>query len=70
MLILQGYTPRQLEYKTGGPPFASHLYTSELLRKAFAALRIDELREYEADLTEGTQHFGRSALIGMVARKP
>jgi SAM-dependent methyltransferase len=70
VLILQGYTPRQLEYKTGGPPFASHLYTSELLRKAFAALRIDELLEYEADLTEGTQHFGRSALIGMVARKP
>ena len=70
VLILQGYTPRQLEYKTGGPPFVSHLYTPELLRTAFAALRITELREYEADLTEGTQHSGRSALIGLVARKP
>ncbi|MFZ2650378.1 MAG: class I SAM-dependent methyltransferase, partial [Burkholderiaceae bacterium] len=70
LLMLQGYTPRQLEYKTGGPPFASHLYTAELLRTAFAALQIIELREYEAELTEGTQHHGRSALIGLCARKP
>jgi len=27
------------------------------------------LREYEADLAEGSQHRGRSALIGLVARK-
>ena len=70
VLVLQGYTPKQLEYKTGGPPFESHLYTAELLRTAFAALQIVELREYEADLSEGTQHHGRSALIGLVARKP
>jgi SAM-dependent methyltransferase len=69
LLILQGYTPRQLEYKTGGPPFAAHLYTESLLRTQFAAMRIEELREYEAELTEGTQHSGRSALIGMVAQK-
>lgn len=70
LLVLQGYTPRQLEYRTGGPPILSHLYTEEMLRKAFAALEIVELRAYEADLAEGTQHSGRSALIGLVARKP
>lgn len=70
VLVLQGYTPRQLEYRTGGPPFASHLYTEALLREAFAGLEIVELREYEADLAEGTGHFGRSALIGLVARRP
>ena len=69
-LVLQGYTPRQLEYRTGGPPLASHLYTPELLRESFAGMEIIELREYEADLAEGTGHKGRSALIGMVARKP
>ncbi|MDP1535342.1 MAG: class I SAM-dependent methyltransferase [Rubrivivax sp.] len=68
-LVLQGYTPRQLEYRTGGPPFASHLYTPELLREAFAELDITELTEYEAELAEGTGHKGRSALIGMVARR-
>lgn len=69
-LILQGYTPRQLEYRTGGPPFTSHMYTPELLREGFADLEILELREYETELAEGTGHKGHSALLGMVARKP
>ena len=66
-LVLQGYTPRQLEYRTGGPPFESHLYTPALLREALAAMDIVELRDYEADLAEGSGHHGRSALIGLVA---
>ncbi len=70
VLVLQGYTPRQLEYRTGGPPFAEHLYTEPMLREAFADLEILALREYEAVLSEGTQHAGRSALLGLVARKP
>lgn len=69
LLILQGYTPRQLEFKTGGPGVLSHLYTAELLHEAFAALQIIELRDYEAELSEGARHTGRSALIGLVARK-
>jgi len=69
-LVLQGYTPRQLEYRTGGPPIESHLYTEALLREAFADLDIVELRDYEADLAEGSGHHGRSALIGLVARRP
>ncbi|MDB5955023.1 class I SAM-dependent methyltransferase [Ramlibacter sp.] len=69
-LVLQGYTQRQLEYRTGGPPIESHLYTPELLREAFAELEVIELREYEATLDEGTGHRGHSALIGMIARKP
>jgi SAM-dependent methyltransferase len=69
-LVLQGYAPKQLEYRTGGPPLESHLYTPQLLREAFAELEILELREYEAELEEGTGHKGHSALIGMVARRP
>ena len=38
LLVLQGYTPKQLEYRTGGPPVASHLYTEPMLREAFAPL--------------------------------
>ena len=68
-LLLQGYTPKQLEYRTGGPPLQSHLYTAPLLREAFAALDIVELREYEAEVHEGTGHHGHSALVGLVARK-
>lgn len=68
-LVLQGYTPKQIEYGTGGPKVESHMYTEQLLRDAFADLRITELREYEAELDEGMGHKGRSALVGMVARK-
>ena len=68
-LLLQGYTPKQLEYRTGGPPLLSHLYTPELLRQAFTAMDIVELREYEAEVHEGSGHRGRSALIGLVARR-
>lgn len=68
-LVLQGYTPKQLEYGTGGPPHASHLYTLQMLREAFAGLQILELREYEAEMAEGARHRGRSALIGLVARR-
>ena len=28
------------------------------------------LRDYEADIAEGSGHKGRSALIGLVARRP
>ena len=70
VLILQGYTPKQLDYKTGGPGQLLNLYTADLMREAFKALRIVELTEYEADLAEGARHTGRSALLGLVATKP
>lgn len=70
LLIMQGYTPKQVEYKTGGPPRPENMYTPELLRAAFASLEILELREHERELAEGSQHRGRSALIDLVARKP
>ena len=70
ILIMQGYTPKQLEYKTGGPPHAGNMYTPELLHAAFCSLEILELREHERELAEGSQHRGRSALIDLLARKP
>jgi SAM-dependent methyltransferase len=69
-ILLQGYTPKQLDYKTGGPGVLDHLYTPELLRDEFAGFEMVELRAYEAELAEGNRHIGPSALIGMVARKP
>ena len=70
LLLLEGYTPKQLDYRTGGPSQVENLYTAPMLREAFSGLEIVELEEYEADVTEGTRHSGRSALIDLVARKP
>lgn len=70
LLLLQGYTPKQLEYKTGGPANLENLYTEALLRDAFSDMEIVSLRAHEAFIAEGTKHYGQSALIDMVARKP
>jgi len=69
LLLLQGYTPRQLEYKTGGPPVAENMYTEALLRNAFGDMEILHLREHDDHIGEGTAHSGMSALIDLVARK-
>ena len=70
LLVLQGYTPKQLEYRTGGPPNADNLYTAEDLRGEFADMEILHLREHEREISEGVGHNGMSALVEMVARKP
>jgi SAM-dependent methyltransferase len=70
LLILQGYTPKQVEYKTGGPPQAENMYTEAMLRETFGDFDILHMREHEDFITEGTKHHGMSALIDMVARKP
>ena len=69
-VLLEGYTPKQLEFGTGGPKQVEQLYTEELLRQAFDGFDILELRQYEAELDEGSRHRGPSALIDLVARKP
>lgn len=69
-LLLLGYGPRQLEFGTGGPPIAAHLYTTDLLADAFSALELVELERFEADVQEGPGHSGRSDLVGLVARRP
>ena len=68
-LLLLGYTPKQLEYGTGGPSVLSHLYTPQLLQDAFGSLVIQTLDEYETQLAEGDGHKGRSAVIGLVASR-
>jgi SAM-dependent methyltransferase len=68
LVFLHGYTPQQLEYRTGGPPDVELLYTPELLAEAFSDCEIVDLHAYEAVLDEGEGHSGRSALIDLVAR--
>jgi 2-polyprenyl-3-methyl-5-hydroxy-6-metoxy-1,4-benzoquinol methylase len=70
IFILQGYTPKQLEYKTGGPSLMEHLYTEDLIRDLTKDLNILELISYERELSEGPRHTGMSAILGLVAQKP
>lgn len=69
-LIIQGYTPRQLDFNTGGPGKLAHMYDESLMLDAFGEMDILDLRTYEAEIAEGTGHQGMSGLLGLTARKP
>ncbi|MDK3018361.1 SAM-dependent methyltransferase [Pseudodonghicola flavimaris] len=70
LLLLHGYTPKQVEYGTGGPRDPSHMYTEEMLTQAFPGWELLRCAAYEREIDEGPGHSGRSALIDFIARKP
>lgn len=70
LVLLHGYTPKQIDYGTGGPPFVENMYSEVILRAAFVGWEVLECREYDHDIQEGRGHSGTSALIDFVARKP
>ena len=69
MLIIQGYTPKQLQYGTGGPKQVENLYTRAMLAAAFGDLRDVTIIEEELEIHEGTSHGGMSAVINLTARR-
>jgi len=70
LLIVQGYTPKQLEYGTGGPSEIERLYTRAMLEQAFGDFRDLKFVEEELEMHEGAAHGGMSAVIGLTGRKP
>ena len=69
LLLLEGYGPRQLDYKTGGPGILENLYTREILEKAFGDFASLDIRAYDAEIHEGAGHGGMSALVDAVGVK-
>jgi len=69
ILVLVAFTPRQLQYGTGGPPQLELLYTEEMLRSDFADMEIVESSESVVQLNEGVYHRGPASVVRLVARK-
>ena len=69
LLLIQGYRPKQLEYKTGGPSEVDRLYTREMLEEAFGDLASFKINEHDSVISEGSGHDGMAALIDLVGRK-
>jgi len=70
VFVLEAYTPRQLAFGTGGPRDAARLATLDDVREDLAGLDLQIGREVERDVTEGTYHWGRAAVVQVLARKP
>ena len=69
-LLLEAYTPRQLEFRTGGPPTIELMMDLKTLRQELKGLNLEHAREVERDIREGSYHNGRSAVVQILARKP
>jgi SAM-dependent methyltransferase len=70
LLIIEGYTPKQLDYGTGGPKQVAQLYTRAMLDQAFGDFEDLRIVEEEREMREGAAHAGLSAVINLTARKP
>jgi cyclopropane fatty-acyl-phospholipid synthase-like methyltransferase len=69
LVLMQGYRPEQLKYRTGGPPDAERMLTRAILEQGFGDMAEIDIREHDSAISEGTAHVGMSALIDLVARK-
>jgi SAM-dependent methyltransferase len=69
LLIIVGYTPKQLQYGTGGPKQVEKLYTRAMLEQEFGDFHEVNFVEEDRDMREGASHAGMSAVIGLTAIK-
>ena len=68
-LIMESFTPDQLNYSSGGPPVLEMLYSAEMMKNDFKLLEIQELKECVVELNEGKYHCGDGAVIRLLALK-
>ena len=70
VLILEAYTPKQLDSPgRGGPPSEALLMTPEALREELQGLEIVRCEEVERDVQEGKNHVGLSTTVQCFAIK-
>ncbi len=69
VFVLEAYTPRQLAFKTGGPPTAELTMELATLQQELKGLEFNHAVELERDIQEGLFHRGRSAVVQVVAVK-
>lgn len=70
VLLLEAYTPLQLEYKTGGPPTAEMMMDVQSLSRELISLEFLHLQEKVREIHEGKFHNGTGAVVQVLARKP
>ena len=69
MLLLEAYTPQQLEYKTGGPPTAEMMMDVQTLSDEFSGMGFLHLQEHIREISEGKFHNGTGAVVQVLGKK-
>jgi len=70
VLVLEAYTPRQIDKGTGGPPRAELTMHLEALERELAGLEFLHAVEMDREVLEGKYHTGEGAVVQVLARKP
>jgi len=70
VLLLEAYTPNQLQFKTGGPQETDMMQSGQDLNQELEGLEFELLREIERDIHEGQFHTGRGAVVQLIAVNP
>lgn len=70
ILILEAYTPRQLEIGSAGPPEVEKLMTLSGLREELQGLDFLVGHEIERDVREGEMHRGLGSVVQIVGVRP
>jgi SAM-dependent methyltransferase len=70
VLLLELYTPKQIEFGTGGPRDLDLLASLEDLRQDLGGLQFEIAQELEREIHEGDHHFGKSAVVQILGIKP
>ena len=69
MILLEAYTPLQLDYNTGGPPVAEMMMDADSLRSELEGLEFLHLQECVRDIHEGEFHSGTGAVVQLLAKR-
>ena len=64
--LLEAYTPKQVEFGTGGPKIDLTM-SLEMLRQELSPLRFEISQEIEREVQEGKYHNGHSAVVQILA---
>ena len=67
--LLEAYTPKQLEFQTGGPPSVEYLMELVTLKGELDGLEFIHGQELVRDVVEGINHTGKGSVVQVFARK-
>lgn len=68
-LILEGFSKKQIENKSGGPRNVDMLFSEEELRNDFSFFSALYITETDIKLDEGTFHQGKASVLRAVGKK-
>jgi len=70
VLLMEAFSPEQMDYQSGGPRDPAMLYSAVMLREDFVDGDIEEIAETLTSLDEGPYHQGPAAVTRAIVRRP